>query len=420
MEEYFCPNCQAILNDQWGFDPNGGTWTCTQCGQLLMDDDIYDGDNYEGVAWYCDKCGALLNRQYGFSDNYGSWTCTECWHTNSITEDDIIEGTRFGCPNCYATLNNQLCFNQYLDDGECTECGAKLHHNYSDDEYTVVEEEKLKCPNCGDILSEQLCYFDYLDDWTCTECGAHLHHDYSDEPYDIVEDENGEYNSSTNINYYKQPTYTSSDTSSSYYDSYKKTDVEQTAQSAYGTKISEGDAIKKRIKAFLFKRKKIEIGYDYTDLLRKNIAEVQTKLYNKAFNNMKTISVKDIYVNSPYTDGEVEQVIIGGSSFFQSTDKIPYDTEIIITYHEKKEITIPFSAHSLKKKNYHEVAQQLQSLGFTEIYERSIKDLITGWVTKDGSIESVTIGESSTFKKNTVYKYDVKIVIEYHTFKSKK
>ena len=154
--------------------------------------------------------------------------------------------------------------------------------------------------------------------------------------------------------------------------------------------------------------------------MRKNIAEVQTKLYNKAFNNLKTISVKDIYVNSPYTDGEVEQVVIGGSSFFQSTDKIPYDTEIIITYHEKKEIAIPFSAHSLKKKNYHEVAQQLQSLGFTEIYERSIKDLITGWVTKDGSIESVTIGESSTFKKNTVYKYDVKIVIEYHTFKSKK
>ena len=296
MEEYFCTNCQAILNDQWGFDPNGGTWTCTQCGQLLMDDDIYDGDNYDGVAWYCDKCGALLNRQYGFSDNYGSWTCTECWHTNSITEDDIIEGTRFGCPNCYATLNNQLGFNQYLDDWECTECGAKLHHNYSDDEYTVVEEEKHKCPNCGDILSEQLCYFDYLDDWTCTECGAHLHHDYSDEPYDIVEDENEEYDSSNNTNYHESPTYTYSKNFSQYHESDKKSGVEQTVQPVYGTKISEGDAIKKRIKAFLFKRKKIEIGYDYTDLLRKNIAEVQTKLYNKAFNNLKTISVKDISV----------------------------------------------------------------------------------------------------------------------------
>lgn len=29
MDEYFCPNCGATLNDQPGFDPNGGTWTCT-------------------------------------------------------------------------------------------------------------------------------------------------------------------------------------------------------------------------------------------------------------------------------------------------------------------------------------------------------------------------------------------------------
>ena len=27
MDEYFCPNCGAILNDQLGFDPDAGTWT---------------------------------------------------------------------------------------------------------------------------------------------------------------------------------------------------------------------------------------------------------------------------------------------------------------------------------------------------------------------------------------------------------
>ena len=69
MDEYFCPNCGATLNDQPGFNPDGGTWTCTACGKLLMDDDVYDGDTYKGVAWLCDKCGALLNRQSGFSDS---------------------------------------------------------------------------------------------------------------------------------------------------------------------------------------------------------------------------------------------------------------------------------------------------------------------------------------------------------------
>lgn len=35
MDEYFCPNCGATLNNQPGFDPDGGTWTCTSCGKLL-------------------------------------------------------------------------------------------------------------------------------------------------------------------------------------------------------------------------------------------------------------------------------------------------------------------------------------------------------------------------------------------------
>ena len=91
MDEYYCPNCGAILNDQPGFDPDNGSWTCTCCGKHLMDDDVYEGDTYEGVAWYCDECDALLNQQSGFSDSYGTWTCTECGHTNGTTEDDIYE-----------------------------------------------------------------------------------------------------------------------------------------------------------------------------------------------------------------------------------------------------------------------------------------------------------------------------------------
>lgn len=27
-EEYYCPNCDAILNDQVGFDPNNDSWRC--------------------------------------------------------------------------------------------------------------------------------------------------------------------------------------------------------------------------------------------------------------------------------------------------------------------------------------------------------------------------------------------------------
>ena len=91
MEEYYCPHCGAILNDQDGFDPSVGAWRCKECGKLLMDDDIYEGETYKGVAWYCDECGALLNRQSGFSDRYNTWTCDECGHENTISEDEITD-----------------------------------------------------------------------------------------------------------------------------------------------------------------------------------------------------------------------------------------------------------------------------------------------------------------------------------------
>ena len=154
MDEYFCPNCGAILNDQYGFAPDGGTWRCTECGELLVDDDVYNGDSFEGIAWYCDSCGALLNRQCGFSDSYGSWTCTECGHHNRISEDDIVseEQIEFSCPNCGVALDFQPGFNKYDDDWECSSCGAHLHHSYSDDEYTII---KHICPRCGNVQSAE-------------------------------------------------------------------------------------------------------------------------------------------------------------------------------------------------------------------------------------------------------------------------
>lgn len=116
----------------------------------------------------------------------------------------------------------------------------------------------------------------------------------------------------------------------------------------------------------------------------------------------------------------MEQVVIGGSSYFRKGDLLPYDAEIVITYHEKKVITIPFSERSLHKMNYIEAEDRLQELGFTEIYEKPIRDLVTGWVKKDGAVEKITIGEDYPFKKNSVFPYDVEITIEYHTFKKKK
>ena len=176
---------------------------------------------------------------------------------------------------------------------------------------------------------------------------------------------------------------------------------------------------KKRAKAFFFKGKKIAVPYDYEDLIGRNATYVVAAFSESAFSDIKTVPVKDIYKGSIYTAGQVEQIIIGGSSYFRKGDLLPYDAEIIITYHEKKEITLPFTERSLHSMNYIEAGDCLQKLGFTEIYEKPIRDLVTGWIKKDGAVEKVTIGSVYPFKKNSVFSYDVEITIEYHTFKKK-
>ena len=461
MDEYFCPNCGATLNDQYGFDPNGGSWTCTACGMHLMDEDVYEGDTFEGVAWYCDECGALLNRQSGFSDSYGSWQCTQCGHLNGTTEDDIINtgpqcpncssylknqsyyggyeddwtceecGAKLHrdyscdpyevvqedegpvCPNCDASLKKQYSFSDWMDNYTCSECGAKLHRSYSSDPFeVVVEDEGPECPCCGDKLNSQSCYSEYEDDWTCENCGAKLHRDYSCDPYEEVDDASEEEGCSYSPPP-PPPRTTEKTTEKANKSSPKREDN-------HPKSVPDNELRKKRVKAFIFKRKRVKLGYDPHDLLRKNYKFVLISLHNNAFNNIKCIPIKDIYTGSRYEVGEVEQVVVNGSQYFTCDDMIPYDAEIIITYHEKKEITVPFNSRFCRKKNYTEIGDQLLELGFTNIYERAIRDLTTGWIVKDGSIEKIVIGNDESFKKNAVYVYDTEIVIEYHTFKKKK
>lgn len=341
MDEYFCPNCGAVLNDQFGFDPSCGSWTCTCCGIQLLDDDVYEGDIYEGIAWYCDVCGALLNRQTGFSDLYDSWICTECGHSNSITDNEIYESRE----------------------------DYERQRNNSDD----VSPTK-------DVSDSLAGFFS-----TIIEDGATA---YPQKRKREREEE-----------------------------AKRQAQEERIRQEKEDKRKAKNALRKKRAIAFLLRGKQIEIHYDCEELIGKSVSFVVSALTENAFSNIKTIPIKDIYKNSEYVVGQVEQVVIGGSSFFRENDWIPYDIEIIITYHDKKQIAVPFSEHSLRKLNYVLAGAKLQELGFIEIYEKPIRDLITGWVKKDGTIEKITIGGVSPFKKGSIFEYDVEIIIEYHTFK---
>ena len=52
----------------------------------------------------------------------------------------------------------------------------------------------------------------------------------------------------------------------------------------------------------------------------------------------------------------------------QTRMMVPYDAEIIITFHVKKEFVFPYSTREMIKRDYDDLASKLVDIGFTEVY----------------------------------------------------
>lgn len=81
------------------------------------------------------------------------------------------------------------------------------------------------------------------------------------------------------------------------------------------------------------------------------------------------------------------------------------------------EVKVPFSVEDLEGDNYEQAVLDLENVGFTEITVNEQKDLITGFITKDGSVEKVSINGDSDFDEGDIFPKEAKVVITYHTFK---
>lgn len=171
----------------------------------------------------------------------------------------------------------------------------------------------------------------------------------------------------------------------------------------------------KRIRrwAFILKQKKIKVGYNSNDLLNKDIDVVYSALYNQAFKHIKKVPLKTIGAHSTKKANSVQFVKIGHCINFLSTHYFCYDEQITIYYRVNKEITIPFSSKSLKKRNYEEVCRELERLGFSNIKKVPKMNVVAGWLKTDGVIDRVYINGHDSFSVGNAFPYDVEIVVKY-------
>lgn len=83
------------------------------------------------------------------------------------------------------------------------------------------------------------------------------------------------------------------------------------------------------------------------------------------------------------------------------------------------EAKTPSGSSAMKGQDYESVVETFEEEGFTNIKLEKIEDLITGWLTKDGEVEEVSVGGDYEYYSDKWVEADTEVIIRYHTFQEK-
>ncbi|MGG3916019.1 DUF4839 domain-containing protein [Rossellomorea vietnamensis] len=83
------------------------------------------------------------------------------------------------------------------------------------------------------------------------------------------------------------------------------------------------------------------------------------------------------------------------------------------------EAKTPSGSSVQKGRDYEEVVNEFKEKGFKNMRTEKLEDLVTGWLTKDGEVESVSVDGDQDYSPDQWYSNDVEVVITYHTFPEK-
>ncbi|MDD3271353.1 MAG: hypothetical protein PHR04_04540 [Syntrophomonadaceae bacterium] len=83
------------------------------------------------------------------------------------------------------------------------------------------------------------------------------------------------------------------------------------------------------------------------------------------------------------------------------------------------EAKTPSGSSVQKGRDYQKVINDFEEKGFKNIKIEKLEDLITGWMTKDGEVESVSVDGNKGYSPDIWYPNNVEVIITYHTFPAK-
>ena len=167
-------------------------------------------------------------------------------------------------------------------------------------------------------------------------------------------------------------------------------------------------------------QKLIPIGYKKDALLGLEYNTVVEMLENSGFIYVTTEDISDLSLDEESNANLVTDIRLDEKPTFNEDTKYAYDKHIEVVYHSLKLSSVPITSKEAKGTNYTDVADKFKDAGFINVKTNVIYDIITGWVTEDGEVKSVTINGDEDFDTYDEYRPDAEVVITYHTYKKKR
>ena len=167
---------------------------------------------------------------------------------------------------------------------------------------------------------------------------------------------------------------------------------------------------------------KIPLGVSSQQVNGIDYHEAARLFKESGFTNVVTEAVDDLELNSREPQDIVISVTIKGNTAFSETDIYPENVLITIAYHnlsdEAAKINVGTSSEDMVEKHYGSIQDDLKGAGFENIELEPIYDLTIGLLTKNGSVDHVSIAGKTTFGSSDRFRYDDPVVISYHAKKS--
>lgn len=167
-------------------------------------------------------------------------------------------------------------------------------------------------------------------------------------------------------------------------------------------------------------QKLIPMGYSSDSLEGLKYTEAVQRLKESGFSNVHTKEISDLTISRDDEENLVtEAKLMFGDSFDEDT-KYPSNLWITVVYHTVELYAPPLTSKEAKGMNYLDVIDEFENAGFVNVTTVVEYDIVTGWLTDDGEVKSVTINGDKKFDSYNEYRLDAEVVVTYHTLKKNK